>query len=126
MSVNNNHKAGVPAVQNTMADMSVDDAQIRGVRYHEIQARKAYRLADAIYNNFTEAELDRFGTAEERCQLLGLFAYQLMEVANINRVVSDRKSPCFSWYHGFSDVEHSTKGWYSGLPASISWDMASQ
>ena len=57
-------------------------------REHENLARTAYRLADAIYQNASEADLEQYGTAEERCQLLGIFAYQLMEVANINRVVS--------------------------------------
>ena len=60
---------------------------IKSVRHHEVEARQAYRLADAVYNNASEVELAEFGTADERCQLLGLFTYQLMEIANINRVV---------------------------------------
>ena len=44
-------------------------------------------LAKAVYENAAEEELVKWGSPEQRCLLLGLFAYQTMEIANISRVV---------------------------------------
>lgn len=59
----------------------------RGRFYHQREARNAWLLAKAIYENAAEEELAKWGTPEQRCLLLGIAAYQTMEIANISRVV---------------------------------------
>ena len=59
----------------------------KGRFYHQREARDAWLLAKAIYENAAAEELAKWGPPEQRCMLLGIFAYQTMEIANISRVV---------------------------------------